>query len=124
MKWSTTLFDAYTLRQWGLPLDVAETEDAYIVTASSWHQRPDDIDITLEDNVLTIKGETQSESDEDNTRYHLRERRFVIQPRRFPVVVNAEAVSANYTNGVLNLTVPKAEEVKPKRINIRTPINR
>ena len=115
------MFDAPTTpAKWGLPLDVAETEDAYIVTASIPGINPDDIDITLEDNVLTIKGETQSESDEDNTRYHLRERRFGSFSRslRFPVVVNAEAVSANYTNGVLNLTVPKAEEVKPKRINI------
>ncbi|MBE2198345.1 MAG: Hsp20/alpha crystallin family protein [Anaerolinea sp.] len=109
-----------TPAKWGLPLDVAETEDAYTVAAPIPGINPDDIDITLEDDVLTIKGETSSETNEENTRYHLRERRFGTFSRslRFPVAVNSDAVAANYVNGVLTLTIPKAEEVKPKRIAI------
>lgn len=115
------MFDAPTVpAKWGLPLDIAETEDAYTVVASIPGINPDDIEITLEDDVLTIKGETTSESDEENTRYHLRERHFGTFSRslRFPVAVNGDAVAANYANGVLTLTVPKAEEVKPKRIAV------
>ena len=107
--------------QWGLPVDVSETEDAYTVTATIPGVNADDIEITLEDDVLTIKGETRSETTEENVRYHLRERRFGSFSRslRFPVAVNGNEVEANYANGILTLAIPKAEEVKPKRIAIK-----
>lgn len=110
-----------TPSKWGLALDVSESEDGYIVSASLPGINPDDINITLEDNVLTIQGETTSENESEDTRYHLRERRFGSFSRslRFPVAVNGDAVEANYENGVLSLHVPKAEEVKPKRISIK-----
>lgn len=118
MEWSAPTVPA----RWGLPLDVAETEDAYTVTASIPGLNPDDIEVTLEENVLTIRGENQSEeTTEEGTRYHLRERRFGSFSRslRFPVLVAGEQIEANYVNGVLTLTVPKAEEVKPKRIAVK-----
>ena len=106
---------------WGLALDVAENDQAYTIKASVPGVSPDDIDITLSDNVLTIKGEFKEEKDVEEEKYHLRERRFGSFGRSvtLPVAVNAEAVDANYDNGVLTLTVPKAEEVKPKRITIK-----
>lgn len=109
---------------WKLALDVMETEEAYTVLASIPGINPDNIDITLEDDVLTIKAETMEEEESENVRYHLRERRMGSFSRslRFPVAVNGDAVEAKYEHGVLTLTIPKAEEVKPKRINVKTVI--
>ena len=106
---------------WGLALDVAENDQAYTIKASVPGVNPDDIDITLSDNVLTIKGEFKEEKNVEEEKYHLRERRFGSFGRSLtlPVAVNSEAVEANYDNGILTLTVPKAEEVKPKRITIK-----
>jgi HSP20 family protein len=109
-----------TPTRWGLALDVAEQDDAYSLKASVPGMNPEDINITLEDNVLTIQGEVKSDETVEEGKYHLRERRYGSFGRtlRFPVPVNADAVEANYENGVLTLRVPKAEEVKPKRIAI------
>ncbi|MCA9973566.1 MAG: Hsp20/alpha crystallin family protein, partial [Anaerolineales bacterium] len=117
IEWSAPTVPA----RWGLPLDVAETENEYTVMASIPGLNPDDIEVTLEENVLTISGESREETVDEGTRYHLRERRFGSFSRslRFPVPVAGESIAANYTNGVLTLTVPKAEEVKPKRIAIK-----
>ena len=105
---------------WMLPLDVIETEDEFIVKASIPGINPDELDISLTDNVLTIKGEIKVEEAED-ARYHLRERRFGMFQRSIslPVPVNADKVEAMYENGVLTLRIPKAEEVKPKHISIK-----
>ena len=105
---------------WMLPLDVIETEDEFIVKASIPGINPDDLDISLTDNVLTIKGEIKMEEAED-VRYHLRERRFGMFQRSIslPVPVNADKVDAAYENGVLTLHIPKVEEVKPKHISIK-----
>lgn len=108
-------------RAWGLPLDVTENEDAYVVKASVPGVSAEDLDVTLEDNVLTIKGEIAADEKVEDVRYHIRERRFGSFSRslRFPVDVNADGVEASYVNGVLTLNVPKAEEVKPKQITVK-----
>ena len=108
-------------RNWGLELDVTEKDDVYTVKASVPGVNADDIEITLEDNALTIQGEFQSEDVSEDERYHLRERHSGSFSRtiNFPVMVNANAVEANYEHGVLTLSVPKAEEVKPKRIAVK-----
>jgi HSP20 family protein len=80
------------------------------------------VELTLEDNVLTVKGEIKADETIEDAQYHVRERRFGSFSRsiRFPVQVNSTAVTASFENGVLRLHVPKAEEVKPKRIEIKT----
>ncbi len=110
-----------TPRTWGMPLDVVEHEDEYVVKASVPGIKPEDLDVSLEDNVLTIKGETANDNEVTEERYHIRERRYGSFSRslRFPVDINAEAIAATYENGVLTLTVPKAEEVKPRQIAIK-----
>lgn len=107
--------------EWNVALDVAENEDAYIVKASLPGVSADDVELTLEDNVLTIKGEVKGDETVEEAQYHVRERRYGSFSRsiRFPVLVNSDAVDATYENGVLTLNVPKAEEVKPKRIEIK-----
>ncbi|PID86883.1 MAG: heat-shock protein Hsp20 [Chloroflexi bacterium] len=107
-------------RTWNLPLDVIENEDGYVIKASIPGVNVDDLDVVLEDNVLTIKAEVEAEEVTENEQFHIRERRSGSFSRslRFPVDVNGNDISANYSNGVLNLNVPKAEEVKPKQINV------
>jgi HSP20 family protein len=111
-----------TATNWGLDLDVAEDQDKYTVKASVPGMNPDDIEITLANNVLTIRGETKSEETKDEEQYHLRERRYGSFARSvtLPVTVNAEVVEAACENGVLTIEIPKAEETKPKRISVRS----
>ena len=110
---------------WGLALDVAENDDAFIVTASVPGMNPDDLDITITDNVLTIKGETRADETIEEENYHIRERRYGSFGRSItlPVTVDSDNVDANYENGVLTLTVPKAEEMKPRRITVKAHTN-
>ncbi len=110
---------------WGLALDVAENDDAFVVTASVPGMKPDDLDITISDNVLTIKGEYKVDETIEEEKYHIRERRHGSFGRSIslPVSVNADGVEANYENGVLTLSVPKAEEVKPRRIAVKAHTN-
>ena len=103
-----------------IALDVTEDEDVYTVVASVPGINPDDIEITMEDDVLTIEGEIASNDEEDTVKYHLRERRYGSFKRsiRFPLTVDADAIDADYDRGLLTLTVPKAEIVKPRRIEV------
>jgi len=105
---------------WGLALDVVENEDNFVVKASVPGIDPEELEITLTDNVLTIKGERKEEREVDEDRYHLRERRFGSFCRSFmlPVKVNEEGIEATCENGVLTVEVPKAEEIKPRHIEV------
>ena len=106
---------------WSLALDVAEKGDVFTIKASLPGIKPEDLNVTLEDNVLTVQGEVKEDETIEEETYHIRERRFGSFSRslRFPVPVKANEIVASYDNGVLTLTVPKAEEVKPKRIEIK-----
>lgn len=106
---------------WGLALDVAENEDEFIAKASLPGMKADDIDITYTENTLTIKGEIQEDKEINESQYHMRERRSGTFSRSItlPSKVKTEGIEANYENGVLTVHMPKAEEVKPKRIAIK-----
>jgi HSP20 family protein len=93
----------------------------FTVKASLPGISPDDLNVTLEDNVLTIQGETKEDETIEENSYHIRERRYGSFSRsvRFPVPVEGDKVEANFENGVLTLTIPKAEAVKPKRIAVK-----
>jgi HSP20 family protein len=108
---------------WGLPLDVIEKDEAFIVKASVPGIDPENLEITYTDNTLTIKGSVEAEKEEKEARYHLRERRYGSFARSITLGsrVQGEKIEARYENGVLELMLPKAEEVKPKRIQIKTP---
>ncbi len=107
---------------WSPLLDVAETVDEFLVKASLPGIEPDDLEITYNNNVLTIKGETQSEHEVEEQRYHLRERRSGSFSRSIslPSTVDADHIQASYTAGVLTLHLPKLEEAKPRRIQVRS----
>ena len=109
------------LFDWGVPLDVIEKQDEYLVKASVPGIKPDDLDITYQGNTLTIQGETKEEENREENRYHLQERRFGRFSRSITLPdVKADKIEANYNDGVLTLHLPKSEEVKPKRIQIQS----
>jgi HSP20 family protein len=107
---------------WDLALDVSETNNEFVVKASLPGMNPDDLDITYNAGVLTVRGETKAEKEEEGVRYHLRERRYGTFARSIslPTPVKADAIKAHYADGVLTLTMPKAEEAKPKRIAVQS----
>ncbi|HNP72757.1 MAG TPA: Hsp20/alpha crystallin family protein [Kouleothrix sp.] len=101
-------------------LDVSETEDGYLVEAAVPGLKPEDLEITLENNVLTIKGQTRQESEDKQRSYHRIERRFGSFQRTIglPTTVKADAIQAKLEHGVLKLDIPKAEEIKPRKIAV------
>jgi HSP20 family protein len=101
-------------------LDFSETAEGYLVEAALPGLKPEDVEITVENNVLTIKGETRQEVDDQKRNFHRIERRFGAFQRTIglPTTVKADAIQASLTNGVLRLEIPKAEEVKPRKINV------
>jgi HSP20 family protein len=107
---------------WHLPMDVLEKDEEFIVRASVPGLKPEDVDITFTNNTLTLQGETLSEEQVEEERYHLRERRYgkFYRSITFPTRVNGDAIDAHYENGELTLRLPKAEEVKPRRIAIKS----
>lgn len=106
---------------WALALDVIENNDEFVVKASLAGIDPDDLEITYSDNTLTIRGETKMEQEVEESRYHLRERRYGRFSRSvsLPAKIDSDKIEADYKNGVLTLHLPKTEEVKPKRISIK-----
>ncbi|HEY3344232.1 MAG TPA: Hsp20/alpha crystallin family protein, partial [Anaerolineaceae bacterium] len=92
-----------------------------VVKASLPGINPDDLDITYTNNTLTIRGETREEKEESEKRYHIRERRFGTFTRSvyLPTQIDASKIQAEYDAGILTLSLPKTEEVKPKRIPVR-----
>ncbi len=104
-----------------LPLDVAENDNDYFVKASLPGVKPDNIDVTYRNGILTISGQTQKEQDVNNEQYHMRERSFGTFRRSIslPGDINPDKIQANFEDGVLNLTLPKSEKAKPKRIPVK-----
>ncbi len=103
-----------------LPLDLYETPEAVIVRASLPGIKPEDVDITLDANTLTIRGEIQAPPEEGT--YLLQEQRYGPFARSVEIgtAIQAEKASASFNNGVLTLTIPKAEEAKPRVIKVKT----
>ncbi|HEX6755154.1 MAG TPA: Hsp20/alpha crystallin family protein [Mycobacteriales bacterium] len=104
----------------GLALDLEETPDAYIVRAGLPGFRPEDVNVSLAGDTLTIQAERESEEERKDRDYLVRERRTGLVRRTIslPGRVDADRVEARYENGELVLTLPKSEESKPRRIAI------
>ncbi len=103
-----------------LAMDVVENGDEFVVKATVPGIKPEDLDVSYTGDTLTIKGEIKDEKVDEKSQYHLRERRYGTFCRSvtLPNRVNADKIDADFENGILTLHLPKAEEVKPKRINI------
>lgn len=104
-----------------LAMDVYETDNDLVVTASVPGVKPEDVEITVTDDVLHIRGEVKSEEKVEKANYIRQERRFGRFERNLtlPMQVQADKAEAIFENGVLKLTLPKAEAVKPKQIKIK-----
>jgi HSP20 family protein len=106
---------------WAPALDISERKDAYLVMVELPGVEPDDLQITMEDGLLTIQGERQFTAESSEQQFHRVERRYGAFRRSItlPAQVQAEQIEATFDNGVLEIVVPKAEEAKPKRIQVR-----
>ena len=107
-----------------LPLDVYQTEDEFVIKASIPGMKPDDIDISVRGDSLTIQGESKSEVEregKEDIKYLLRERRYSSFSRSvtLPSSVDSSKANAEFESGILTLTLPKIEEEKPKRITVK-----
>ena len=105
---------------WSPTLDVSETKDNIIVKTELAGVDPEDVDISLTGEVLTLKGEKKKEKEEKEEGYHLMERSYGSFSRsvRLPAEVDQDKVKANYKNGVLKITLPKTEKTKSKAIKV------
>ena len=106
---------------WAPALDISERKDAYLVTVELPGVKLDDLQITLEGGLLTIQGERYFGHDSSEEQFHRVERRYGAFRRAItlPAHVQADAVQATAEDGVLQIMVPKMEEAKPKRIQVR-----
>lgn len=112
--------DESSLSAWAPAVDIYETEHELVVKADLPDVDPKDIDIRVENNVLTIRGERKFEKKVDEDNYLRVERAYGSFSRSFSLAntVNPEAIKADYRNGVLTLSIPKREEAKLKQIKV------
>ena len=112
--------DESNLTTWAPAVDIFETEQELVVKADLPDIDPKELDIRVENNILSIRGERKIESKVSQDKYLRVERAYGRFSRSFSLAntVNSEAIKADYENGVLTLTVPKREEAKPKQIKV------
>ena len=109
-----------SITTWAPAVDIFETQQELVVKADLPDVKPEELDIRVENNILTIRGERKFEKKVAEDKYLRVERSYGSFSRSFSLAntVNAEAIKAEYKNGVLTLTVPKREEAKPKQIKV------
>jgi HSP20 family protein len=110
-----------TATAWAPALDISERKDAYLVNVELPGLKPEDLEITMEDGLLTIQGERHFAQDSSEQQFHRVERRYGAFRRSItlPAHVMAKEIQASCEDGVLQILVPKAEEATPKRIQVR-----
>ncbi len=106
---------------WIPAVDVSEEQEAYVVKVELPGVSKDDVKITLESNILTIRGEKKAESEVKQKDYHRTERSYGSFQRSFtlPNTVKNDKIDAVYKDGILTVSLPKAEESKPKQIEVK-----
>lgn len=106
---------------WSPAVDIYETEEEFVVKAEIPEVQQSDIDIRVENNALTIKGERKLQREGRKENYHRIERAYGTFLRSFllPGTVDKESIRATFKDGVLKIVLPKKEEVKPKQIEIK-----
>lgn len=102
-------------------VDVYETDEGIVVKLDLPGVKPEDVDISVRENTLTIKGEFEAEEEKERENVHIRERRYGAFQRSIslPKAVEAEKAAAEFEDGVLRVTLPTVEEEKPKRISVQ-----
>lgn len=133
-SWETGLFDDRFRRMfetfeplwaepmgWAPPLDFYETKDEFILTAELPGMKSDEVDVSIENNILTLTGEKHFEEEREEDKRHILERRYGSFQRALtlPASVEEDKVFAEYKDGVLTLTLPKSAKAKGRRIAIK-----
>ncbi|PYT74413.1 MAG: molecular chaperone [Acidobacteria bacterium] len=113
------------LTPWAPEVDIYETENELVVKADLPDVNPQDLDIRVESNILTIRGERKFDKKVNEDNYLRIERSYGSFSRSFSLAnsVKSEAIKADYQNGVLTLSIPKREEAKPKQIKVNVTTN-
>jgi HSP20 family protein len=106
----------------GMPLDLRESDNAYVVETVLPGARPENVDISVLGDTLRISAEVRDEGEREGERWLIRERRFGRFERSvtLPMNVKADEASADFDNGVLTITLPKAEAARPRNILVRS----
>jgi HSP20 family protein len=106
---------------WVPAIDVAETQDRFVITAELPGVEPDDVDISVENSVLTLRGDRRFYRETKEDDFHRIERRFGSFARSItlPSTADPERIRASFDGGVLTIEVPKKEEAKPRKIQIK-----
>ena len=109
------------LGEWAPSLDLAESKEAFVVKAEVPGMEPRDIQVSLQENLLTIKGEKKQAKEEKDERYHRVERNYGTFARsvRLPVAVDGSKVDARFKNGLLTVTLPKMPGAKGTTIPVK-----
>jgi len=121
--WNTGLAEAFpAISSLGLRLNLAESENEVTVTAEVPGIDPKDVDISVSNNLLTIRGEKKQDKEEKKRNYHYIERSYGSFHRsiQLPSTVDSSKVDAKYKDGILTVTLRKRPEAKPKRITVKT----
>ena len=105
---------------WSPSVDIYENKDQIVLEAELPGMKQEDFDLSIENNVITLRGERRLEKTEETDNYHRVERSYGAFTRSFtlPQTVSGEGATAEYNNGVLRVTLPKREEAKPRRIEV------
>jgi HSP20 family protein len=111
----------YSFSSWTPAVDIAEHDDEYLVKVELPGVNKDEVKLTLENNILTIRGEKKQEKETKKENYHRVERSYGSFQRSFtlPAAVKSDKIDASYKDGILTVSLPKAEEAKPKQIEVK-----
>jgi HSP20 family protein len=106
---------------WAPAIDVAETQDRFVITAELPGVEPTDVDISVENSVLTLRGDRRFYQETNEEDFHRIERRFGVFARSItlPSTADPERIRASFDAGLLTIEVPKKEEAKPRKIQIK-----
>ena len=115
-----TRVDRLNANQWNIPVDITTKGDEFTISAALPGVSPDDLEVSLDERLLTIKGKTQSEDEEVN--YFKRERRIGSFERtlRLPESLDLDKATTTYTHGVLSINIPRMEAKKPKQLTVNS----
>ena len=106
---------------WLPAVDILENANDYVLKFELPGVEKNDVKITLQNDVLTLRGEKRQENEKKGDNFHRMERSFGVFQRSFTLAssVNSETIEATYDNGILTITLPKVEEAKPKEIEVK-----
>jgi len=117
----STLTEEWPSKAWAPPCDIFETDKELVMKFELPEVKKEDVEVKLEQNVLTLHGERKFEEKTDRENYHRVERHYGEFMRSFtvPLYVDAAKINAEFKDGVLTITLPKNEEARPKQINVK-----